>query len=74
MADNNKVGGLYEFSHGMYARDLEAEGRQLVCLIDPENCAYRTSVWNTDDGSAEEQFYRHKWNKHEPETVPAGKK
>jgi hypothetical protein len=31
-------------------------------------CGWRTSVWHVDDGSAEEELYRHKWRFHEPET------
>jgi hypothetical protein len=46
---------------------MEADGRQLRCLLS-ETCTYKTNVWWVDDGSAEEEFYRHKWAKHEPET------
>lgn len=50
--------GLYRFSHGKYARDMNAKGRQLLCTV-TEECTYRTTVWHVDDGSAEEEFSRH---------------
>lgn len=62
--------GLHEFDHGMYVRNLKADGRQLLCRLSP-TCTYRTVVWPVDDGSAEAEFYRHKWRVHEPETVPS---
>lgn len=64
---NTQTSGLHEFDHGMYVRNPDADGRQLVCRLSA-SCGYRTSVWQVDDGSAEEQFYRHKWRAHEPET------
>jgi hypothetical protein len=57
----------YKFSHGMHERVMSAKGRQLKCTITPD-CPYTTHVWHVDDGSAEEQFYGHKWRVHEPET------
>jgi hypothetical protein len=50
-----------------FERVMEAKGRQLRCLLS-KTCTYKTNVWWVDDGSAEEEFYRHKWAKHEPET------
>lgn len=44
-----------------------SEGVQLRCTL-TRTCTYLTRVWWSDDGSAEGEFYRHKWNKHEPET------
>jgi hypothetical protein len=57
----------YKFSHGMYERVMSANGRQLKCTLTP-TCSYVTTVWHVDDGSAEQEFYEHKWRAHEPET------
>lgn len=51
----------------LYERVQGVKGTQLRCLIDPA-CVYRTRVWSAADGSAQEEFYRHKWSVHEPET------
>lgn len=56
--DRPKQTGLYHFEHGKYARDLDADGRQLVCTV-TEECTYRTSAWHVDDGSAEEEYSGH---------------
>lgn len=43
-----------------WERVLEEDGgRQLACRM-TETCQYRTHVWWTDDGSAEEEFDQHK--------------
>jgi hypothetical protein len=52
------------FGHGMFERVMTAPGRQLLCTV-TEGCGYTTSIWHVDDGSAEEEFSRHKDRVHQ---------
>lgn len=51
-----------------FVRVREAKGRQLACMVS-DACSYKTSVWHVDDGSAEEQIYRHLSHRHASESA-----
>lgn len=44
------------------------DGVRLACQV-TTSCPYQTNAWAEDDGSAQQQFYGHKWRAHPVESV-----